>query len=336
MTTVKLVTLLVLALCLPGSSIAAEVNEDLVEVVVIGRQPGPPLWKVSNGDKVLWVFPYLRWIPKNMIWESGRVERIIAESQEILGLPKISWGPSPGFFNKRRYRRLLMQLEQNPDGGTLEESLPPELYTRFAALQARYFPANHDFDGKRPLEAGRRMMRFILKQEGLDSSDDILKKIRRFVHRNRDIEHTEIFVRTEIDSFDELKDRVEAVYGSLPPEQERACFEQQVRHMEEDIAEMRSRAYTWAQGNIDKFRNVPLWEFNESDACNGLFFGSTSPEQETLIGMTTRMNQAWLDAAEDALATNTSTFAILPITELVAEDGLLSRLKAKGYEVREP
>jgi hypothetical protein len=52
--------------------------------------------------------------------------------------------------------------------------------------------------------------------------------------------------------------------------------------------------------------------------------------------MITSRNQMWLDAAGNALATNASTFAILPVNELIAEDGLLSTLKAKGYYVREP
>ena len=38
----------------------------------------------------------------------------------------------------------------------------------------------------------------------------------------------------------------------------------------------------------------------------------------------------------NALATNASTFAILPINELLTEDGLLSKLKAMGYDVTEP
>lgn len=96
---------------------------------------------------------------------------------------------------------------------------------------------------------------------------------------------------------------------------------------------MKSRANTWAQGYIDEFRNFPL-VYDEPGTCNDLFMGSS--EQDTLVDIATREEQMWLEAAETALATNASTFAILPINELLADDGLLSRLKAKGYEVSEP
>src|SRR5690606_15837845 len=118
----KLATLLVVALWLPGSSMAADVVDAPVEIVVTGRQPGPPLWKVSNGDKVLWIFPYLNWVPQGMIWESQRVARVIAESQEVLSLPEtgLKWSPAllmnPFFI--RRSLRSVERVQRNPGGGT--------------------------------------------------------------------------------------------------------------------------------------------------------------------------------------------------------------------------
>ncbi|MEO6078973.1 MAG: TraB/GumN family protein [Steroidobacteraceae bacterium] len=333
-----------LALWPLGSGIAAEV-ETLEEIVVRGHLPGPPLWKVSNGDKTLWIFPYLSWVPNGMIWESERVARVIAESQEVLSLPEWSWVPPLSVllnpFSLVRNARRGTRAQRNPDGGTLEENLPPALYARFAALQARYFPGNDGLVEMRPLIAGRTMMSNIRKREGFVSGDDILKTIQRLVRRNRDIKRTEISVREEIgDGFGDWSNRLGGVWESFPPEQEQACFEQQVRLMEEDLDEMKNRANSWALGYIDEFRNDELRNvqlvFEESKACNDLWLGSSSPEHEALTGMITRVNQMWLGAAENALATNVSTFAILPINELVADRGLLSKLKAKGYDVREP
>ena len=44
----------------------------------------------------------------------------------------------------------------------------------------------------------------------------------------------------------------------------------------------------------------------------------------------------WLAAADAALATNQSSFAALPVSELFEGDGLLARLRAKGYDVVVP
>lgn len=337
----KLVVLLALVVWPPlGNGMAVNGSEALEEMVVRGRLPGPPMWKVSNGDKVLWIFPHLSWIPKDMIWDSDRVARVIAESQEVLSLPERNWVPPKGvmlnpFYVARNFRNGT-RAQRNPDGGTLEDNLPPELYARFAVLQARYFRGNDGPREMRPLFAGKTMMNSIRKRVGLVSGDDILRTIRSLVRGNRDIKLTAISVRVELgDSFNDYEDRMKAVLKSFPPEQEQACFEQQVRHMEEDLDEMRIRANTWAQGNIARFRDVAL-VFDKSNACDDLLMGSSNPEYQALVGMATRVNQMWLDAATNALSTNASTFAILPINELLAEDGLLSKLKAKGYDVSEP
>ena len=46
------------------------------EVVVTGKRPGPPLWSVSSGDNVLWVFGTLAPVPKKMEWAHESVKRL--------------------------------------------------------------------------------------------------------------------------------------------------------------------------------------------------------------------------------------------------------------------
>jgi hypothetical protein len=347
----KLITVLVLALSPLGSTWAADLNESPEEIVVTGRYPGPPLWKVSNGQHVLWIFPYLDWVQRDMIWDSERVARVIAESQQFLDGPHLSSGwPKVILLNPISIARATRHREKtirNPDGGTLEENLPPALYARFTALQTRYFPGNNVPLEMRPLYAGAELMNAIREREGLVAGDDVLKQIQRLVRRSRDIRHTEIAGRANFgDSYSEFVKRSDALYATLTPEREQQCFEQQVRHVEEDLDEIKSLANSWAQGDIDGFRNlqrynVPLTAaelsaFAGLDACIGFWTGELSPERENIMNMMMRLRQEWLDAADNALARNASTFAILPITELVAEGGLLSELKAKGYEVTEP
>ena len=44
----------------------------------------------------------------------------------------------------------------------------------------------------------------------------------------------------------------------------------------------------------------------------------------------------WLGEAEHALATYDTSFSVLPMRELVAGDGLLAQLAARGYTVTAP
>jgi hypothetical protein len=308
------------------------------EFVVVGRQPGPPLWRVTNGDKVLWIFPYLSPVPKDMIWETDKVEKLVAEAQELILMPQQGASASPLLvlnpINLFRGWRLAKRLVRNPDGASLQDSLPPDLHARFATLQARYFPRENDVDELRPIVAGGRMSSIIQREEGLVDGGDILASLRRLTRRNKDAVRTDVSVNVELEgSFRDLARRAETMMESLEPAQELACFEQQLLHMEQDLEYMKSRANAWARGYVDEFRDIPLVG-EEGNACMDLI--AASSERELILEIETRMRTMWLQAAERALATNHSTFAILPIDSLISADGLLSELKAKGYEVREP
>jgi hypothetical protein len=45
---------------------------------------------------------------------------------------------------------------------------------------------------------------------------------------------------------------------------------------------------------------------------------------------------SWVAAAEKALETNASTFAMVHIREILAPTGVIARLQAKGYTVEPP
>src|SRR5688500_1469285 len=71
---------------------------DLDTIVASGAQPGPGLWKVSKGDHVLWILGTLSPLPKRMQWQSERVERVIASSQEVLASPSVKLDTNVGVF----------------------------------------------------------------------------------------------------------------------------------------------------------------------------------------------------------------------------------------------
>ncbi len=325
---------------LPPVATAAEaaIEETPEEIIVVGRQPGPPLWRVTNGENVLWIFPYLSPIPKDMIWESERVKRVIAESQEYIGNPRIEADTSPLLMvnpvNWVRGYRLVKRLQRNPDGSSLEEALAPEVYARYAALRETYFPKEDRFEDMRPLLVGGQMTGLIQKEAGLVDGGDILDQIMKLARRNRGMERTDVYIEIDLKgSFGDLAERAEKMMDSISREEEQACFEQQVQHMEEDLDNMKSRANTWAQGYVDEFRLIPLVG-EESNACLALAMGSS--EEELLLDGNARIRQAWLDAVDAALAKNASTFAVLDINQLLQPGGYLRDLRERGYEIREP
>ncbi|MES2603401.1 MAG: TraB/GumN family protein [Pseudomonadota bacterium] len=309
------------------------------EVIVTGRLPGPALWRVSNpDDHVLWVFASLSPIPKDMVWESQRVEQVIAGADEYLEAPGVDGSVSPlvmlNPINYVRGFRLLKRLQANPDGKSLQEVLPPAMYQRFAALKAQYDPNNKDVDQLRPLFAVGAINDAILAKHDLVGNREIMKKVNRLVKRNRKLERTttEVTVRLK-GGYGDLADRAETLMQSLPLEQELACMERSLDRYENEIEEMKSRASSWAQGWIDDLRGMPL-RGTTDDPCQVLIMASS--EAGTVAEMRAQSEQAWLTAAEKSLANNESTFAILGLRDVLSEEGLLAKLKAKGYRVREP
>lgn len=139
--------------------------QELEEVVVKGRVPGPPLWKISKGEHVLWILPLVDIYPKNIKWDSAPVESLMAESQEYLYRPRngveVS-SISTGAFSMLRALSAYNKLRHLPRGTSLSDFLTPDLYTRLLALRSRYFPR------KKISNLTVWEVRRLLEQEALD------------------------------------------------------------------------------------------------------------------------------------------------------------------------
>ncbi len=309
------------------------------EIVVIGRQPGPPLWRVLDGDRVLWIFPQLAPVPKGMVWESDKVAAVIAQAEELLELPNIGADVSPRLYlnpvNLFRGMRLAKKLSRDPAGRTLQQQLTSELYARFRAIEAKYFPKDSDrLEELRPALAAGRMVGIVQSKEGLVADDDIQKTIARLVRRNRDVKRTAIEVKIDLEGgFGDLAKRAEQLTASLDPALERECFESQLGRMENDLDKMRRRANSWARGSVEDFRGVAL-PGGEDDSCRALVLSSS--ERSVLVEARAKLESLWQENALRALHTHRATFAILPIADLLRSDGPIAQLRARGYEVREP
>ena len=62
-----------------GESVAAQASGDattIEQITVIGRYPGPPLWKVTRGEHTLWIFGDLSPVPKGLDWDPRNAERV--------------------------------------------------------------------------------------------------------------------------------------------------------------------------------------------------------------------------------------------------------------------
>src|SRR5687768_12674331 len=129
-----------LMLAVPATAqTGSEAHPTIEEITVIGRYPGPPLWKVTSGARTLWVFGELSPVPKGLDWDPRNAERVLDRAGAVIGSPRVSaitLNPVRVFKLYRGARRLI----RLPEDATLADQMPPALYARYEALRMRYLP----------------------------------------------------------------------------------------------------------------------------------------------------------------------------------------------------
>lgn len=290
------------------------------QITVIGRYPGPPLWRVSSGEHVLWIFGDLTPVPKGLTWDPRNAERVVERADGVIRPMRIT-APTYNPIKIFRTLRAARRLSRNPDDATLVDVLPPDLYARYDALRQRYMPGDTRSDRLRPALAALRLHGAALDDVGLTTDTGVMKTIERLMKRS-DAEEAQAKVETEAAT-------VLAELAKVTREAELSCFATVLTTLETDLGGMKERAEAWAIGDVDA-----LQRFDYPDAqgdCLAMLFSSAG-----IKNLGDELFATWLGEAERALATYDTTFSVLPIRELVAADGLLAQLAARGYTVRRP
>lgn len=313
----------------PTDAPAAVVTDDAVpeKILVVGQRPGPGLWKVSKGEHVLWVFGSYSPLPKKMEWRSQQVESIIAQSQEFLQPPSSS--AKIGFFSKLALLPHAIGIKKNPDGATLREVLPAEVYERWLPLKTKYLDGKDDVERERPIFVAQRLHSAALAHAGLANSYEVTRTIDEIARKHK-IKVTAPVVELVMD--DPVRMVREFKKGTLD---DAACFAKTLARFEGDIDAMRKRANAWARGDIAAIRALDFGD--REKACMEAIMNSTVVQgRPGLQSMEARMKDAWLAAAEKALAANRSTFAVLRLQHILDPDGMVEALRARGYQVDSP
>lgn len=300
-------------------------EETLDEVVVSGEQPGPGLWKVTNGANTLWVLGTYTPLPRDMKWRAREVESVIARSQTVIAPAEVEAGI--GFFTGVRLLPTLLRARAIPDDGTLAEVLQPALYSRWAVLAKRYSLPDK-VERWRPVLAG-----FVLRDEAMDAAHLSDREIAWPVVEKLAKRH-DVMIRRPTVALD-IKDPKGLIkdYTRINVSAEADCLETIVVQIEHGIPQLQSLANAWATGDVAALRNV---ETDPAEArCRDALMGSSRLGSEIKEAQR-RYRQEILLAWEGALQRDGNALALAAVDELVARDGLLQELRDRGYVVSEP
>ena len=301
---------------------------DLDTVVVSGLQPGPGMWKVSKGDHVLYILGTLSPLPRRMEWVSKDVEATIAMAQAVIEPPSVKLDADIGFFGKIGLLPSLLKARKNPDGRTLQQSVPAEQYARWLVLKARYIGSNDGIESWRPIFAAQELYESAMKKAGL-SQKNVVKAIVDSAARRHDVPRVSTQTTFKVSN---PKALIREFNNTALADG--ACFLETLDRIEADLGQMQARANAWAVGDIAALRDQSLED--QYVACTRAITDSAMAQKLGMGDVRGRIAATWLAAAETSLAKNKVTFATLSIPLLLRSDGFIARLRAKGYVIEEP
>jgi TraB/PrgY/gumN family len=301
---------------------------DLDAIVVSGRYAGPGLWKVRGGERTLWILGTQNPLPKRMEWDSANVERRIGESQEVLMPPTVDLDAGVGFFRGLTLLPSLLKARRNPDGKWLREVVPAEEYARWSILKQRYIGGDRSIEEWRPVFAALELYDKAIARSGMTQDPMVSDAVRKAAKRAK-VKITTPTLKIKITN---AKATLREFSTEVLNDQD--CFRRTLDRIETDLGTMAGRANAWAEGDIETLRNLPYR--NQFIACGEALTSNGIARKQGMQDIQARVENEWLSAAEKALRENTTTFAVLPISQVLQPDGLLQRLLAKGYMVEEP
>lgn len=282
------------------------------EVLVLGEQPGPGLWKVSKGAHTLWILGTYVPTPRGMVWRSKQVEAVIAASNEVLG----PYSASLRVKDAKPYQS---------QRGKLKDVLPRKVYARWRSLRNKYIGEDPETEKLLPTAAALLLRSRAFERIGLSYADDVWRRIYAVAGAHA------VPIRT-----------LQYEMGPVTPDKNssRRSRENGVKYLvetmdrlETDMTQARARANAWATGDM-----AALQTLVEADASYAQSLAYSWPflGQEQAAQLQLEAENKLLSALERALNRNETTLVVLPIHIVSRDKGVVASLRAAGYFVEEP
>lgn len=310
---------------LPASAASAPLLE---AVTVSGEQPGPGLWKVTRGDHTLLILGTLSPIPRDVTWKTDQIEDALAHAGELILPPKVEIKPNVGFFGRLALLPSLIGVRNAPDGATLRETVPADVYQRWLAVKARYIGDENKVERYRPIFAAVELYKQAVKKAGLRKSGDITRTVIDLATRHGVKQVPVPYTLLVDDPRSVVKEFKRSTLDDV------SCFTQSVDNIDAQLADMTRRANAWATGDIVGLRDDR--RAKQLRTCLDAITEGGAAQRAGIADVPREVRTRWLAAVDGAMASTPQSVAIVPIDDLLGDDGYLAALKAKGYTVESP
>ena len=300
-------------------SLQRSTNRVVEEIQVVGKISGPPIWRVSNGENDLWILGYPMWVPEDLTWQSDFLDDVMTHADEFLtysGARYVPSNPLKAIRALRQFRR----MQRIRDRGTLGDVLSEDQYRLFKGVKLRYLPKRNNLERMRPSFASKEIFESAADSAGLV--------------RGRTLVHLAMEKRAKKHKVTKLPARLSlsdtAVLDAMekmPRSAGQFCLQVRLQDIDAQLEALTSLAVAWAEGDLALAKSYN--DDSVPEACHPL---ASQPKE--LMQLVSRSLALWHENADRALRNNESTFATVPLNELLHTDGPLSRLSQRGYQTR--
>ena len=277
------------------------------ELVVRGRLPGPAWWRVTDADTTVYVLGVPSLAPKRMEWDRAIFERRLQGANVVI-LPFVNVRAKPVGSVGTAINLLRLR-----SGGPFEARLDPATRARFVAVRtglghdAKHYPTSN------PLAAGVQLAIDYRDRNELTNMDPA-KLVRLLAQRKR--------VKVVEKSYD-LGPQLGGIIRT-PAATGRICFDEVLAQAEAGPGVTRSAARAWAVGDVEgALANERTYE-----RCLAVITGGRTYDERTKADTAA--------AIAGALKQPGHAIVLVPLRPLLAQNGVLDRLRSQGFTVKTP
>jgi uncharacterized protein YbaP (TraB family) len=287
-------------------------SEVVQQLEVIGRRPGPALWRVTHGDSEVVIVGGLSPLPHLLQWNEIRVQRALDDAT-VLFLP-----PDKAHVGLFEAAGMLFRLGalKPAHGQDMEATLSPALRARFDRVRDSLHLDPKKYQHWKPAVAGLLMVGDFRRAAGLssDKPGTTIARIARAAHAE---------VRT-VGAMD-AKPLFDAA-ARMSDAQNQTCLSAALDDIEYESAHAQPAAAAWAVGDLKTVRANTVAPI--LDECL-----LQLPSVQSLIDKGTHDAVVTIN---QALGRPGKSVALIDLTFLLRRNGVLDRLKTEGVQITLP
>jgi hypothetical protein len=283
----------------------AKLSETLVSEIVV-RPGGPAWWEVSRGGRKVHVLGVLWTSPPGQAWSQRILQRRLMAARAVL----------------------LPAALKSETTIVVDESLPPSdwdkapkaLVQRVAAAAARLGKPAQRYLERPPLVAGYLLVSDFREREGL-KPEAIMSQVAQAVSQSGVEARNAAVLPVE---------RYTKALAETTSEAGIACIEAALDEVEGGEGPMRQAVEGWAHGDVAAALSAP----RGLELCGFAAPGQGALRRAAIDAQVAAIGRA-LDGEPGARPTS-QYVAVANLRTLLAQDGVLDKLRKRGYQVRSP